>query len=341
MATKKAIEKIIEASPEDESSGYAARLIIQGKHRFFTLTLPSDVLARTCMVERRAGNPIDGFQRTLDSKRAQEIADYLDSGFGTIPCSVILSAQEEAEMSYSNRSQVLRFKKSKRAFLILDGQHRVFGFQKAKTTLRVPVVIYNGLNRTEEARLFIDINTKQRPVPNELLLDIKRMAEAETDVDALQRDVYDMFNSKSDSPLLGLMSPSARSRGKISRVTFKVAMNSIWSAVSDSDAETLYGVLSAYLNVWASALRKHDAHKNLANSTMFRAIVLLFPLVAERVNDRYGSEYTVDNFDGVMRPFFLRVKKNRLTTPGQGAVALAEEFEKALQSGFSLGAKQS
>ena len=31
------------------------------------------------------------------------------------------------------------------AFLILDGQHRVYGFSLAKTSLRVPVVIYNNL----------------------------------------------------------------------------------------------------------------------------------------------------------------------------------------------------
>lgn len=344
MALKKRVVAARDAVPEETEeagrSGYAARLITQGRHRFFTLTLRSDVLAKTCMVETRLENPLEGFQRTLDPKRAQEIADYIDSGFGTIPCSIVLSAQPEAELDYSSKTQVLRFKKVPRAFLILDGQHRVYGFHKAKTSLRVPVVIYNGLTRSEEARLFIDINTKQRPVPNELLLDIKRMADAETDVDALQRDVYDLFNSRNDSPLIGLMSPSTRSRGKISRVTFKVALNSIWRTIADSDPETLYLVLRSYLAVWAAALRKRDAQNNLANSTMFRAIFLLFPLVAERVSDRYGDEYTADHFDEVLQPFFSRLKKHHLVTPGPGAVALFEEFEKALQSGFSIKARR-
>ncbi len=42
-------------------------------------------------------------------------------------------------------------------------------FSKARTKLRVPVVVYNGLTKQQESKLFIDINTKQRPVPNELL----------------------------------------------------------------------------------------------------------------------------------------------------------------------------
>lgn len=229
---------------------YAARLIRQGKHRFYTLTMPSDVLAETCVVDTREENPDDGFQRVLDSKRAQEIADYIDTGFGTIPCSIVLSAQSEANLDYNSRTQVLRFKKTPRAFLILDGQHRVFGFKKAKARLRVPVVIYNGLRKAEEARLFIDINTKQRPVPNELLLDIKRMAETETDVEALLRDVFDLFAKDKDSPLLGLMSPSTRSRGKISRVTFNTALRPIWNAFAGNPAEFVYQALSSYLHVW-------------------------------------------------------------------------------------------
>ena len=141
---------------------YAGRLIRQGRHRFYTLTMPSDVLAETCVVDTREENPDEGFQRLLDENRAQEIAEYIDQGFGTIPCSIVLSAQPEANLDYNSRTQVLSFKKARRAFLILDGQHRVFGFKRAQTRLRVPVVIYNGLRKAEEARLFIDINTKQR-----------------------------------------------------------------------------------------------------------------------------------------------------------------------------------
>jgi hypothetical protein len=58
-------------------------------------------------------------------------------------------------LEYIRSTRTLRFRNTPRAFLILDGQHRVFGFQKAQATLRVPVVIYNDLSKAEEARLFI------------------------------------------------------------------------------------------------------------------------------------------------------------------------------------------
>jgi DGQHR domain-containing protein len=317
--------------------GFAARLIRQGKHRFYTLTMPSDVLAETCVVDTREENPDDGFQRVLDEKRAQEIADYIDIGFGTIPCSIVLSAQPEANLDYNSRTQVLNFRKVPRAFLILDGQHRVFGFKKAHSKLRVPVVIYNGLRKADEARLFIDINTKQRPVPNELLLDIKRMAETETDVEALLRDVFDQFVKEKDSPLLGLVSPSTRSRGKISRVTFNTALRPIWNSFAGNPATFVYSALSAYLHTWLPILRKHDASRNITNPTLFRAIMLLFPNAAERVSDRFGEEFNAKNFSEVLDHFFSRIKKADLLRPGGSPVSLYETFKKALESGFAIG----
>jgi DGQHR domain-containing protein len=319
------------------SEGFAARLIVQGKHRFFTMTLPSDVLASTCVIESRDKNPLDGFQRSLDEKRAQEIADYIDSGFGTIPCSIILSAQPQAELEYLGRNQTLRFKQVPNAFLILDGQHRVYGFSLAKSRLRVPVVIYNGLSRAEEARLFIDINTKQRPVPNELLLDIKRMADSETDTQAAMRDVFDLFHGEADSPLFGLLTPSSRQKGKISRVTMNAALSPIWNVFGLMPAEESYAALRDYLHAWIPVLRANDAQTNLTNSTLLRAIFLIFPLAAQRVNSKYGDIYATPHFEEALRPIFSKAKKSQLKTPGAKPLALAEEFKKMLESGFSIG----
>src|SRR4051812_39977194 len=70
---------------------YAVSQVTQGKHRFYTLTMPSEVLARTCFVIKREEDPIKGFQRVLDTERAKQIAEYIDTGLGTIPNSIILS----------------------------------------------------------------------------------------------------------------------------------------------------------------------------------------------------------------------------------------------------------
>ena len=161
-AAPEAVQDAAEISDESGRESYTASLLSQGQHRFYTLSMPSDILAVSCMVEPRYLDPAEGFQRALDEKRARDIAAYIDSGTGTIPSSIVLSAQPEAELQYNRPNRTLSFARIPRAFLILDGQHRVYGFRLATSKLRVPVVIYNGLSRTEEARLFMDINTRVR-----------------------------------------------------------------------------------------------------------------------------------------------------------------------------------
>lgn len=310
--------------------------VTQGRRRFYTLVLPSHVLAATCAVEARAENPIDGFQRLLDKKRAKEIADYVDAGFGSVPSAVILSAQPCAELRYDRRTGELGFRNDKRSFLIIDGQHRVYGFNLATKSVEVPVVVYNQLTRAQECQLFMDINTKQRPVPPELLLDIRRLSETESAAEAMLHNVFDLFANESDSVLAGLLSPSERRKGKISRVTFNAALKSIDGAFVDAEAVDIYRVLNTYLRACVSGLETHGVAANLVNPALFKALILLFANVAERVADRHGGRYTLQNFEDVLGPFFRRLKKGDLPKPATGHLALYETYRKTLSSGFSL-----
>jgi DGQHR domain-containing protein len=311
-------------------------LVTQGKHRFYSLVLQSDLLGQTCVVEPRVDNPIDGFQRLLDKKRAKSIARYIDSGFGTVPGAVVLSAQSRAHLHYDRDSGALSFRKDPRAFLIIDGQHRVYGFKLAKSAVSVPVVIYNRLTRAQECQLFMDINTKQRPVPNELLLDIRRLSESETEADALLHNVFDLFMTSPDSALANFLSPAERKKGLISRVTFNAGLRSIRAAFEGAPAEEVYAVLNAYLRACRHGLGLHSIDENIANPVLFKALLLLFTNVAERVADRHGGKYTVGNFEDVLIPFFRRLKKGDLPRAGMTHIVLHEHYSKALSAGFSL-----
>lgn len=220
--------------------------------------------------------------------------------------------------------------------MIIDGQHRIYGFNLARRAVRVPVVVYNKLTRAQECQLFMDINTKQRPVPPELLLDIRRLSESETEAEGLLHDVFDLFCAREDSALIGLLSPSERRKGMISRVTFNAALKSIDGAFIDASAPDVYSVLNPYLLACLTGLGLHEAQTNIANPAMFKALVLLFPSIAERVADRFGGAYTTGNFEEMLLPLFRRLKKTELPKPGVGHLAMHEHFRKTLAAGFSL-----
>jgi DGQHR domain-containing protein len=298
--------------------------------------MPSEVLANTCFVTTRDEDPKKGFQRVLDSKRALEIANYIDLGFGTIPTSIVLSAQPGAELKVIGRGKTLEFRDNPKAFLILDGQHRVYGFSLAKTSLRVPVVIYNDLTPRDESRLFIDINTKQRPVPNELLLDIKKLAEYENEVEHLLGEVFDLFNDDVGSPLLGLLSAHERTSNKISRVTFNAGLKQLLSVFGSADADGIYEALSAYLSAFISGAERIKAAEIITKPTVFRAVMMLFPEVAQRVKDKYGKSYTVDHFQEVLEPMFDQIKPSLLKHPSNSHRDLHSELSDGLKTSFTL-----
>jgi len=311
---------------------YTASLITQGKHRFYTLTIPSDVLARTCFVVDRDEDPIQGFQRLLDKNRAQQIADYIDAGFGTIPTSIVLSAQSISEFTYHRRTRTVRFLDNPKSFLVLDGQHRIYGFHLAKSELRVPVVVYNELTRVDESRLFIDINTKQKPVPNELLLDIRKLAEYRNDLETRLGDIFDLFATEPSSPLLGSMSPSKRKKDHISRVTFNAAVKPVLSLFGEASSSEIYRVMAAYLAAFIGQAAERKLDIDTTQPIAFRAIISIFPEIAQRVRDRFGTRYSADDFAAVVSDMLKNVKQSSVKNVGNSVSSYAKIFTDNLKT---------
>ena len=126
------------AAPAFRSSAWARLLVIRGYGGAVRLTPKADGIAAAIATAQRmaaeeivAGalllppqggaesdddgdvdggdDPVDGFQRMLDKDRAKEIADYIDSGRGSIPNSIVLSAQEKAKMVVDGKKKTLSF----------------------------------------------------------------------------------------------------------------------------------------------------------------------------------------------------------------------------------------
>jgi DGQHR domain-containing protein len=346
MATRARVRLIAPSSDRRQGDGiddvpdpgdevrYAISLVRQGEHRFYTLTIPSNVLAGCSFATTRDEDANAGFQRVLDPKRAQEIADYIDAG-GSIPSSVVLSAQPECNFRSVDRSKTAAFKFGSHAFLIIDGQHRVFGFSRAKTAIRVPVVIYDNLTKEQEARLFIDINTKQKPVPKELLLAIKSLARNETDIEALLGQMFDLFHADAKSALLGWTSSTKKAASKIDRVTFNAGLRPHLPLFDGKDAPYIYGIWNAYFQAVMSGLMGKQVASAITKKTTFRAFCDIFPEVVQRVQDRYRSKYVADNFYQVINPVFTLASTN-FSNPKASITTLSLDLKKKLRSGLSL-----
>lgn len=124
-----------------------------------------------------------GYQREPMEERFPGIGRYYARGdnrfrIPTLTVSVrVYSAKDRTRFNtLFNQGNVSKIHQEfgKSVFSIVDGQHRLGGLFWAWKNIEefntaVPVMLYYGLNYTEEANLFDDINTTQRKLPKALI----------------------------------------------------------------------------------------------------------------------------------------------------------------------------
>jgi len=168
----------------------SALVVKQPLGDFYVAAIPADVLLQTCFSHRLKAvkSPdgtysLDGSQRLLKDPRLKEIGEFIDTVEAAFPNSIILAAnfrEESGELESEDSLKwtidlkgnkdvgILRIPQAVKLAAIIDGQHRLFGFQFAKITdrLSMPLVcaIYFDLPKPYQAFLFATINSNQKSV---------------------------------------------------------------------------------------------------------------------------------------------------------------------------------
>lgn len=294
MATAKIKQKV----------SYPCLTLSQNQHRFFLTSIPVSDLFTHCFVSSRNEDNLNGFQRQLSRPRAEDIAQYLNQGSGSIPTAIVLSAQDDAQISYNSRSKTITFERAEKAFLVLDGQHRLWGYQICYEQFgknhRVPLSIYEKLTRAEETRLFIDINTKQVGVPAALLLDIKQLAQIESERDSILREIFDGMRATPKLIFSSQLSPAKSVVGKVSRVTFNRAVGQALdsSVLQGLDKNKRLALICNYIEAFENSL---DDQKLLTRSAFLEAIFDVFEQAIRQSLLSYKNA-KAESIEKVIRP---------------------------------------
>jgi hypothetical protein len=104
----------------------------------------------------------------------------------------------------------------------------------------------------------------------------------------------------------------------------------------ESEPEEIYEALAAYLSAFIGAADGIDAPNVITKPQVFRAVMLLFTGVGQRVKDKYGKAYEVQNFSEVLQPMFTRVRASALQRPETSYKELHEHLSRALRTSFTL-----
>ncbi|MBB3292757.1 DGQHR domain-containing protein [Mitsuaria sp. BK045] len=284
---------------------FAAFNLSHGEVGLFSLALkPSEIFPFT-RVSRVDEDQEAGFQRALDAHRVKRIAEYIKEG-KVVPGAIILSAQDPERINFNADTGKLSFPAEEGFFLVIDGQHRLYGSVKAEADhgcqIRVPVCILTNLTHPEEVQYFIDINGNQKGVSKTLRIELTKFLVEEESSDAIRLRLFEDFNSDPESPLFGHLSATQRSVGYISHVPFKAALDRILDKdpLKKFDYDKKKKLLNNYLAGVADNLFEVDQGKRLYQSAFFQAIFRVFEKACE-IALMYHRNYSENAFSQIFR----------------------------------------
>jgi DNA phosphorothioation-associated DGQHR protein 1 len=165
---------------------------------FLVVTIPARVLLDVAYSDRLRAErkedgtyALDGSQRPIAEPRLKEIARFIDSESASFPNCIILAANyraedglieedEDAKWSLSSNKDgitgSLTIPTPAKLAPIIDGQHRLFGFNFTTNheRLEMPLIcaIFFDLPKPYQAFLFATINANQRPVNKSLTYEL-------------------------------------------------------------------------------------------------------------------------------------------------------------------------
>lgn len=205
---------------------------------------PDRLLKLAYVLHRNKANSdlMPTYQRLIKKSRLQAVSQFVDDG-GFFPNSIILNLETGNRpprfdaVSKAGDGPVLgtlHLPQHYRAAFVIDGQHRLYGYANSDraTSELVPVVAFVNLARSEQVRLFMQINENQQPVPKnlrntlnaDLLWDSDDLREQAR---ALKLRIAQHLGESKTSPLYGRVILGENPRSSIRCITIDAISNGL------------------------------------------------------------------------------------------------------------------
>ncbi len=152
-----------------------------GGHTYYSFSIEPEKLLKIGYVLHRNKaniNMMPTYQRLIKKARLKSVLDFVENG-GYFPNSIVISidtkrnnferANKQVGSTLSNVG-IFHLPKKYRSAYIIDGQHRLYGYtnSKYKNSNTIPVVAFINLSRSEQIKIFMQINENQKAVSKDL-----------------------------------------------------------------------------------------------------------------------------------------------------------------------------
>lgn len=141
----------------------------------YVAKIEAQELLRMSSVDRRhidEDDEVIGIQRPLRADKVKEIKKYLTTQNSTFPNSIIVNVREEDVEKITDSE--IEINDSENAFTIIDGQHRLYGFDGYQgNTFELILTIFVGLDVSLQSEVFSIINSQQTKVDPSLNINLE------------------------------------------------------------------------------------------------------------------------------------------------------------------------
>lgn len=157
-----------------------------GKNTCYTFSIKPEYLLKIGYVAHRAKGKaidVDMYQRMISKSRLRKIAEYISEG-GTFPTNIVVNIRERKYAEFQRGEQKgdeegavfgwLILRPAYGCAWVIDGQHRLFAYSghEWSSKAHLNVLAYEALSSSEQAQMFVDINSEQRKVKRSLLVEL-------------------------------------------------------------------------------------------------------------------------------------------------------------------------
>lgn len=157
-----------------------------GGHTYFSFSIePGKLLKIGYVLHRNKANinMMPTYQRLIKKSRLRSVQKFIDEQKGYFPNSIVISIDTNYKKLKFDKANtqvnstisdigILHLPKKYRSAYIIDGQHRLYGYAESEYKIKntIPVVAFVDLDRSEQVKLFMEINENQKAVSKNLRL---------------------------------------------------------------------------------------------------------------------------------------------------------------------------
>lgn len=157
-----------------------ATLLRQKDKELYLFKMSSDLLREITFVTPRSEENPDELQRVYSEARAKEIGAWIKEENSLLPNAIVVDFKDDVEIEPTANPDIVTISipnpsdvENPKIAYILDGQHRVKGFEFSDgVEFDLAVIAVHNVSDSVRGKIFIDINSKQVRVDERLLLDL-------------------------------------------------------------------------------------------------------------------------------------------------------------------------